>query len=303
MSTRTDSVRAFNRFVTRRAGALNSGLLGTEHPLADARLLFELARQPVTEVSDLRERLGLDSGHLSRLLGRLDHKGLVARERSERDGRRQVARLTSAGREASALLDRRSSAQAADLLAPLSETDQRRVVGAMDTVRHLLGGRRAAWPLVLRGPLPGDYGWIVERHGIIYDAEYGWDERFEAVVASIVAEHARSRDQSREATWIAELDGRRAGCVLCVAEDERTAKLRLLLVEPWARGQGVGARLVDECLRFARRQGYARVTLWTNDVLTAARPIYEAAGFRLLREEPHASFGRDVVGQHWQLEL
>lgn len=300
---RTDSLRAFNRFVTRRAGALGGGLLGTTHPLAEARVLYELAQQHVLEVSDLRKRLDLDSGQLSRLLQRLEGEGLVSRHPSQHDKRRRTVRLTGPGRESAAVLDERSTAEAASVLAALTEPEQRRLVSSMDAVRHLLQGRVGGRALVLRAPGPGDFGWIVERHGARYAAEYGWDQTFEALVARIVAQHAEAADPRREAAWIAELDGRRAGCVLCVSEDARTAKVRLLLVEPWARGSGIGARLVEECLRFARRRGYERITLWTNDVLVAARHIYEAAGFRLVSEEPHQSFGADLVGQYWELDL
>jgi DNA-binding MarR family transcriptional regulator/N-acetylglutamate synthase-like GNAT family acetyltransferase len=301
---RVAAVRAFNRFYTARIGVLREGLHDTPHSLTEARVLFELGRNGPAEVADLRRTLAIDGGHLSRLLARLDAAGLVVREASETDARRRRVRLTERGREAYATLDQRSASEIGALLERLPEADQRRLVTAMDTVNRILGDRQpppAAY--VLREPEPGDLGWIVQRHGALYAQEYGWDETFEALVARIVADFAQSRDPRRERAWIAEVDGAPAGSVLCARRDDGTAQLRLLLVEPAARGLGIGARLVDECVRFARRAGYEEIALWTNDVLHAARRIYQRAGFTLLHEEPHHSFGHDLVGQTWARPL
>jgi DNA-binding MarR family transcriptional regulator/GNAT superfamily N-acetyltransferase len=297
------TLRSFNRTVTAAMGVLDEGLLQTEFVLSEARTIHDLAQRDATEVSDLRERLGLDSGYLSRLLSRLEERDLVRREVSPADGRRQVASLTPAGRDAFAVLDSRADHEAARLLDALGDRDRLRLVSGMRAVRDILAGPPASRAVVLRAAGPGDWGWIVSRHGALYAAEYGWDESFEALVARIVADHIESRDPRTDAAWIAELDGEPAGCVLCVREDERTAKLRLLLVDPRARGLGIGGRLVEECIRFARRAGYARLVLWTNAPLTSARRIYEAAGFVLTGEEEHESFGSTLTGQTFSLEL
>jgi DNA-binding MarR family transcriptional regulator/GNAT superfamily N-acetyltransferase len=302
-SERIGAVRAFNRFLTRRFGVLERGFLGTNHSLTEARLIYELAQRPEMETSSLREALGLDSGYLSRLLTRLEKAGLVSRARSSGDARRQVVALTPQGEEAWRTLDTRSSKQAGELLDSLPEGDQRRLVGAMDTVRRLTSGPPEDPTVVLRAPEPGDLGWVVERHGSLYAHEYGWDERFEGLVAEVVGDYAKRADRGRNSAWVAEVDGVRAGSIFLVEDTAGAARLRLLLVEPVARGRGVGRRLVEEAVRFARRAGYREVVLWTNDVLSSARPIYEAAGFRLVAEEPHSRFGPRVVGQDWALSL
>ena len=248
--------------------------------------------------------LDLDAGYLSRILSRFIADGLVDREPSTTDARRQLVRLTPAGRAAFTELDTLQADAIDRLVGPLDEAQRTELVAAMGRIRRVLDDERAAAGLVLRSPEPGDLGWVVERHGARYATEYGWDVSFEALVARIVADFAERRDGRPEAAWIAELDGERVGCVFCTAsEAPDTAQLRLLLVEPQARGAGVGTRLVDECLRFARRSGYARIVLWTNDVLVAARRIYQRAGFRLDRREPHASFGHDLVGEYWSRDL
>lgn len=321
---RIREVRAFSRFYTAVIGLLDEGLLRSPYSLTEARVIFELAQADATEVVDLRRRLGVDAGYLSRILARFDTDGLIHRERSGGDARRQVIRLAQAGRDVYSMLDSRSAAQVRGLLAGLTDYDQGQLVEAMGTVRELLGhvvpgGRRdaPAGPSAARGtaeasdrtvalrPLrPGDLGWVVARHGVLYAREYGWDQSFEGLVARIVADYADHRDADRDNAWIAELAGEPVGCVFCVhGDDERTAKLRLLLVEPSARGHGVGTRLVDECVAFARAAGYTRLTLWTNDVLVAARRIYERAGFDLVEEERHRSFGHELVGQYWRLDL
>jgi len=299
---RVAAVRAFNRFYTARIGVLRDGLLRTPHSLTEARVLYELGQREVTEVADLRREMDIDAGFLSRLLARLEREGLVARERSAEDARRQRIRLTEDGSDAYAELDRRSADEIGAVLGALSEDDQRRLVAAMSVVQHVMG-EAAPTGFVLRAPHPGDLGWIVQRHGALYAQQYGWDESFEALVAQIVAEYARDHDPRREAAWIAEVDGEPAGCVLCVRREDDVAQLRLLLVEPRARGRGVGARLIEECLRFARHAGYARITLWTNDVLHEARRLYERAGFELVESAPHHSFGHDLVEQTWARAL
>jgi DNA-binding MarR family transcriptional regulator/GNAT superfamily N-acetyltransferase len=294
---RIEAVRAFNRFYTNRLGLVRGGLVKTPHNLTEARVLYELARGGAHEVGDLRAALGIDAGQLSRLLARLDADGLITRERSARDGRRQQVALTADGAGEFATLDRRTVEEVGALLDALPEDRQRRLVQALRDVERAL--EDPAPVVVIRDHRPGDLGWIVERHGVLYAREYGWDESFERLIARIMGDF----DPARDRAWIAELDGRRAGCVLCVHEDATTAKLRTLLVEPDARGHGIGARLVDECIRHARASGYERLTLWTNDVLTAARRIYERAGFALESESPHHAFGHDLVEQTWSLTL
>jgi DNA-binding MarR family transcriptional regulator/GNAT superfamily N-acetyltransferase len=302
-----DDVRGFNRFYTRVLGLLRPHLAGSAFGLTEARVLFELAHRSDAAVADLRRDLDLDAGYLSRILSNFTASGLVVREKSEADGRRQVVRLTQDGRRAFDELDQLQAGAIEAMLAPLDHRQQAELVTAMGRIRRALGDEPRSSGLVLRPPAPGDLGWVVERHGYRYAAEYGWDAAFEALVARIVADFADRNDATREAAWIAELDGARVGSVFCTAADSShpadTAQLRLLLVEPSARGIGVGTRLVDECLRFARRSGYRRITLWTNDVLLAARRIYERAGFRCERREPHHRFGHGLVGEYWSRDL
>ncbi len=293
-------VRSFNRFYTRVIGALDAGLTGSPHTLTEARVLFEIAAADTVEVADLRSDLGLDAGYLSRILTRFHVDGLVSREPSAVDARRQVVRLTTTGRAAFAELDASAVAATEQLVGPLSDGARARLTDAMATIRAALDGAPVARQgYVLRAPEPGDLGWVVSRHGALYSAEYGWECSFETLVARIIGEF----DASRDAAWIAERDGERAGCVFCCHEDDTTARLRMLLVEPSARGTGIGRRLVEQCVRHARRAGYERITLWTNDVLVAARRLYIDAGFTLDLVEPHRSFGRALVGQHWSRAL
>jgi DNA-binding MarR family transcriptional regulator/GNAT superfamily N-acetyltransferase len=297
------AVRAFNRFYTNMIGLLRGKYLDTPYSLTEARILFELAQRDASEVTDLRRMVDIDTGYLSRILTRFASDGLVSRHRSAADGRRQVIALTEAGSSVVAGLDGRSAAQTRDMLAAVREEDQHRLLAAMRVISDVLSGAPPPRAYLLRAPEPGDLGWVVQRNGAVYAEEFGWDASYEALVARIVADYADHQDPEGEAAWIAEVDGTRAGCVFCVRENATTARLRLLLVEPWARGLGIGGRLVAEVLQFARRAGYTDITLWTNDVLADARRIYQGAGFTLDRENPHHSFGRDLVGQDWSRRL
>jgi DNA-binding MarR family transcriptional regulator/GNAT superfamily N-acetyltransferase len=299
---RVTRLRAFNRFYTEVLGLLAEGLLDTPYSLPESRVLFELGSGGVASPTVLAERLRLDLGYVSRLLARLKKRGLVTRTISNEDRRRNVVSLTKEGRRAFKVLDGKSSAQIRELLHRLSEDEQERLVACTGEIEALLGERKTP-AIVLREPNSGDFGWVVQRHGDLYRREYGWEETFEALVARIVAEYIENRDPKRDAAWIAEVDGQRVGCVFCMKKTEDVAQLRILLVEPATRGLGIGTRLVEECIRFARRAGYKQITLWTNDVLVSARRIYEAAGFRLVEEDKHRSFGHDLVGQNWSLDL
>ncbi|MBO0806007.1 MAG: MarR family transcriptional regulator [Nocardiopsaceae bacterium] len=331
------AVRAFNRFYTNVIGLVHGMYLDMPYSLTEARLLFEIARREVTAAAELRRILNIDPGYLSRVLSRFEADGLITRARAGSDARRQEIRLTSDGRAAQAELDARSARQVGALL---DGVDRGRLLAAMREISGLLGGSGSgdlgsggsdrdgkggfgARPrtVVLRAPRPGDLGWIVYRHGAVYAEEYGWDADFEMWVARIVADYAADRAADRAggrgAAWIAEVDGAPAGSVLCVPDgghgghggadgsgaDGSTARLRVLLVERWARGLGIGGRLVDEALRFARQAGYRRITLSTYDVLASARRIYQAAGFTLTREEPEHAFGQDLIAQEWARDL
>jgi DNA-binding MarR family transcriptional regulator/GNAT superfamily N-acetyltransferase len=301
---RIDGVRRFNRSFTRRIGVLREGLLHTPYSLTEARVLFEVANRKEATASDFSRELGLDPGYLSRILAGMERRGLIQKAPSAADGRRRILSLTPDGLEAFTLLDARSREEIAELLGGLSEGEQRRLLEAMRTIESVLDrGLKFSEPFFVRMHEPGDMGWVVQRHGELYFREYGWDERFEALVARIAADFIEGYDPSMERCWIAEMEGGRVGCVFCVRKNDKVAKLRLLLVEPGARGLGLGGRLVDECIRFARRCGYQTLTLWTNSVLDAARRIYEERGFRLVEEEEHHSFGQDLIGQNWELEL
>lgn len=304
LADRVEAVRRFNRFHTRRIGVLREGLLGSPFSLAEGRVLYELANRSKATATELAGELGLDTGYLSRILRGFEERGLIDRRPSEADGRQSVLSLTGPGRRAFDAIDARSRDEIAAMLGDLSASDQDRLVAAMRTVAELLGSRppaKADWHL--RPHRPGDMGWVVHRHGVLYAKEYGWDERFEALVAGIVAEFVRRYDPERERCWVAEMDGEAVGSVFLVRQSDEAAQLRLLLVEPKVRGMGIGARLVDECVRFARRAGYGKIALWTNSVLLAARHLYARAGFRLVREESHHSFGLDLIGETWELEL
>jgi DNA-binding MarR family transcriptional regulator/GNAT superfamily N-acetyltransferase len=301
---RIAAVRRFNRFYTRQIGLLQDGYLDSPFSLTEVRVLYELAHRDATSASELSRELGIDAGYLSRILRGFERIGLIHREASDSDARRSILRLTEQGREAFAPLDARSQEDIGAMLGGLSDPEQARLVEAMELIERLLGPRgEPKVPYVLRPHRPGDMGWVVLRHGVLYAREYGWDERFEALVASVVADFIKQYDPRRERCWIAERGGEPVGSVFLVKGPESVAKLRLLLVEPEARGLGIGKHLVDECVRFARSVGYRTLTLWTNSVLIAARHLYEQAGFRLIQSEPHHSFGHDLVGETWELEL
>jgi DNA-binding MarR family transcriptional regulator/GNAT superfamily N-acetyltransferase len=297
------AVRAFNRFYTNMIGLLHGKYLDTPYSLTEARILFELAQRDASEATNLRRTVDIDPGYLSRILARFESDGLITRQRSAADGRRQLISLTADGGSVVSGLDARSAEQTRDMLAAVHGDDRSRLLDAMRVITDVLSEAPRPRGYLLRPPGPGDMGWVVQRHGALYAEQFGWDETFEALVARIVADYVDHRDPDREAAWIAEVDGTPAGCVFCVRKDDRTAQLRMLLVEPWARGLGIGSRLVDEVLRFARRAGYSGITLWTNDVLTDARRIYQRAGFTLDDQARHRSFGKDLVEQNWSRRL
>jgi DNA-binding MarR family transcriptional regulator/GNAT superfamily N-acetyltransferase len=304
-----DAVRGFNRFYTRRIGALGAAHLGSEFSLPEVRVLYELAQGGQTTATEVATALDLDAGYLSRTLRTFKRRGFITSRRDPADRRHVNIELTAAGRRAFAPLDRKAKGAVVDMLSPLGDAGRRRVVNAMATIRDSLDVRPAAparpklEPYTLRPHRPGDMGWVVQRHGELYDREYGYDERFEALVARIVADFIEHLEPARERCWIAERGGERVGSVFVVAKSTRVAKLRLLLVEPSARGLGIGKRLVDEVVRFARAAGYRKVVLWTQSELTAARRIYAAAGFRRAGEESHRSFGTSAVAEVWELKL
>jgi len=304
LARRIDTVRRFNRFYTRRIGVLREDLLGSPYSLAEARLIYELAHRDRPTAAELGRDLTLDAGYLSRLLRGLERSGVLSRTRSATDGRRNHLALTAKGRRAFATLNAQSNKDVAALLEGLPDPQQRGLVSALETVEMVLGARPAPGvPFLLRTHQPGDLGWVIGRHGALYAQEYGWDETFEALVGEIAARFIRNFDPKRERCWIAERDGCNVGSVCLVRKSATVAQLRLLIVEPDARGLGIGRRLVSECERFARRAGYRKIVLWTNDILDAARHLYEEAGYRLVKEEPHHSFGHDLVGQYWELKL
>lgn len=294
-------VRRFSRFYTRRIGLLNEGLLDSPFTLSEVRVLYELAGHDGLRAADITRALDIDTGYLSRILKKFEARGLLSRTPCERDARQSILALTEDGRRAFEPLDRASQHQVMAMLARLSARERARLTDAMSTVQELL--ENVEPPFALRSPQIGDIGWIVHRHGVLYSEEYGWDQTFEALVAEIAGAFVQNCDPSRERCWIAERKGEVVGSVFLVRDNDDIAKLRLLYVEPAARGLGIGRRLVEECVGFARGKGYRSLTLWTNDVLVSARRIYEAAGFKLVKQEPHHSFGKDLVGQYWELAL
>lgn len=299
-----DAARRFTRFYTRETELLDEGFLQSRFSLTEGRVLYELAARGETGAAELGRDLGLDRGYLSRMLKRFEADGLLQRQASASDGRQSVLSLTSAGRDAFAPLDALSREQWAQRLAKLSPDDRRQLIAAMETIEKLLGDTpMERGEIVLRHHQTGDLGWVARRQGLLYAQEYGFDASFEALVAEILVEFVRTRDPARERGWIAERGDDTLGSVYCVRQSDEVAKLRLLYVEATARGTGLGARLVTECIAFARAAGYRRLVLWTNDCLDAARAIYVKAGFELVEEERHHSFGVDLVGQNWVLKL
>jgi DNA-binding MarR family transcriptional regulator/GNAT superfamily N-acetyltransferase len=304
LDERVAAMRRFTRFYTRQIGLLQEGLLASPFSLAQSRVLYELANREAPTSSELAGDLGLDAGYLSRILRGFSAQGFIAKTRSDSDARQQHLRLTRKGLAAFAPLDRGSHDEVAAMLEKLNGDQQAKLIDAMRTVERLLGTDAPGnGSYMLRPHRPGDMGYVVGRHGALYAQEYGWDITFEALVAEIVAAFIRDYDVAREYCWIAEVDGEPAGSVFVVRHTDTIAKLRLILVEPRARGLGIGARLVDECLRFARQAGYRRMTLWTQSILVSARRIYQRAGFRLVKEEPHHSFGHDLIGETWETKL
>ncbi len=301
---RIGAIRQFNRFFTRQIGVLREGLLHSPYSLTEARILFELGYRDYVTASDLCRELGLDAGYLSRTLARLEQQGLLEKVRPENDGRQRLLHLTLEGRSAFALLDQRSRDEVAEMLNDLGEEQQQRLLKSMQTIENVLTrGFKYSEPFFLRSHEPGDMGWVTHRHGVLYAQEYGWNEHFEALVAQVTADFINNYNPERERCWIAEMNGEIVGSVFVVQSSETVAKLRLLLVEPKARGLGLGTRLVEECIRFARRRGYQKLMLWTNSVLLEARHIYQKTGFQLVAEEAHHSFGHDLIGETWELDL
>lgn len=299
------AVRRFNRFYTRQIGLLEEGLLDSEFSLTEVRVLYEMAQRRQTMAAELCKDLGLDAGYLSRILASFQKSGLIEKEESPNDARQTLLSLTKKGRKTFEPLNARSDEQVAAILGKLSSAKQADLVQAMGTIESILspGGERLT-SYILRQPRPGDLGWVVERHGVLYYKEYGYDERFEALVAGIVAEFVENLDPTRERCWIAEKDGENVGSLFLVKKSPSVAKLRLLLVEPSVRGLGIGKRLVTECVQFARDAGYKKIKLWTQSELAAARRIYETTGFRLAGKERHQSWGRnDLVAETWELKL
>jgi len=304
LAQRIADVRRFNRFYTRQIGLLQEGLLRSRFSLTEARVLYELAHRDRPTATALADNLGLDHGYLSRILRRFADSGLIAKKRAPEDGRQSLLSLTAKGQKAFAPLDRRSQEEVAAMFEGLSAGAQDRLVSAMATIERLLDGSAAQKPAyTLRPHRPGDMGWVVASNGALYAQEYGWDISYEALVAEIVAQFIKTYDPAREHCWIAEIDGEPVGSVFVVKASDDVAKLRLLIVTPKARGLGVGHALVAECIGFARARGYKTMTLWTQSILTAARKIYRDAGFRMVAEEPHTSFGHDLVGETWELAL
>lgn len=301
-SGQISKVRAFNRDYTRRIGVLGRGMLDSPYSLTQARVLYEIEHRPGITATGLAADLGLDAGYLSRIIRGFEARGLLRRERAASDARNQYLRLTAAGRRAYQPLERGSQRQVRNMLAALDECRRAQVVSAMTSIRTAFAPSPA--PAVrLREPQPGDLGWVVERHGVLYAREFGWGEGFEGLVAGIVADFARAADAAHERCWIATRGEERLGCVFVARDDASTARLRLLLVESQARGLGLGRRLVAECLAFARAAGYRRMVLWTHANLAAARRLYAEAGFRLTQSEARHSFGQDVVSETWELQL
>jgi len=301
---RVATIRAFNRFYTQQIGVLHESLAKSPFSLTAARVLYELAHRNQPTATDLCDQLGLDPGYVSRILGNFAHRGLIKRKQSVTDGRQITLRLTEQGVSAFAALNLASEKDVTSMLGALPTTEQRQLIDAMQTIEHLLSApKKSDRSFVLRPHQIGDIGWVIQRHGVVYAQEYGLNEEFESLIARIAADFLAAHDPKRERCWIAEKEGQNVGCVFLVTKTRTIAQLRLLLVEPSARGLGIGERLVNECIRFARNARYRKIILWTNNVLLAARHVYEKAGFRLILEEPHRMFGVSLIGETWELKL
>lgn len=300
---RVAAMRRFSRFYTRQIGLLQGAFLESPFSLSEGRVLYELSKHEKLTASDLVAGLGLDHGYLSRILQRFEKQGLIERTRSRDDARQSHLSLTAKGRKAFAPLDERSHDQVHDILQRLAPGQQKRVTDAMRTIEALIGEKPEKTEVKLRAHRPGDMGWVVEKHGALYASEYGWNNRIEAITAEIVGAFLKNFDPRRERCWIAELDGEIVGCVFLVRETDKVARLRLLMVDPAARGLGVGKRLTEECISFARKAGYRRITLWTHTVLKAARGIYQALGFKLTKQWVHDDFGKKEKSETWDLDL
>lgn len=304
LDRRIDAVRRFNRFYTKKIGVLQEGLLKSPFSLTQLRILYELAYRQNLKAAELSNDLNLDPGYLSRILGDFEKRGLIERKQSADDARESLLTLTKKGADAFAPLNVRSHDEMAEMLSGLSPTQQNRLLESMESIENLLNIKdEEKVSYILRPHQPGDMGWVIYRHGVLYSQEYGWDEQFEALVASICVKFLQKFDSKRERCWIAEKDGQIVGSVFLVKHTKKIAQLRMLYVEPFTRGLGIGRRLVDECIRFSRQTGYKKIILWTQSNLSAARHIYEATGFKILKKEPHHSFGHDLVSEIWELEL
>ena len=304
INQRVDALRHFNRFYTRQIGVLDEHMLNTPYSLSEARVLYELANSQQVTATQVADELGIDAGYLSRMLASFERKGLITRKPLASDRRKRIPKLAARGRSVYRTLANRARDDVKSMLADIPVRDQERTIRAMATIREVLNDRATVTaPVVIRTHRPGDIGWIVERHGAIYTQERQWDQTFEALVAEILVELIRVYDHRKDHIWIAEIDSKRAGCIVMARADDAVVKLRLFLVEPWARGRGIGRQLVEESIRFSRRAGYRKITLWTQSELHAARHLYEEFGFHLVAEKAHHSFGHDLVGENWDLEL
>jgi DNA-binding MarR family transcriptional regulator/ribosomal protein S18 acetylase RimI-like enzyme len=298
------AVRRFNRFYTRHLGVLQHGWLDSPFSLTEARVLYEIKQRDRATASDIARDLGLDAGYLSRILRRFHKSGLIRKDVSPDDGRQSFLSMTARGRKAFDPLETRTERQVGAVLCRLSAAEQEHLVSGMRAIEAMIESEpKQPSDIMLRQPRPGDLGWVVARHAELYAREFGWAENFEGLCAQIVADFVSKYDPKCERCWIAEMDGQNVGSVFLVKDTEKVARLRLLLVDPVARGRGLGTRLTDECVQFARKRRYQSITLWTHQVLTAARHIYERAGFRLTSSEPRRSFGQDVISEHWDLAL
>src|ERR1700742_3232469 len=304
---RVAAVRRFNRFYTRQIGVLRKTYLDSPYSLGEMRVLYEIAHSDAPTATDIARALDLDAGYLSRVLRKFEKRGLISRKPSEKDARQTHLTLPAPGARPSEPIEQRSQDDVDEMLGKLRPEEQARLINAMDTIQTLLAGETESTPtqgkLLLREPRFGDFGWIVSRHAEIYAQEYKWGEPFEGLCAQIVADFANKNDPKRERCWIAELNGENVGSIMLVRDSDEVARIRLLVVDPKARGLGLGQRLVDECVAFARRTGYKKITLWTHSILTAARHVYEKAGFTLTSSEPRRNWGQDVVAEFWDLEL